>query len=61
MDMVFINNAIFDLPIKEILKGVYVRILKENFQKMILLKELKVYPYKRCGHQVHSTFVKKNQ
>ena len=26
---------------------------------MILLKELKVCPYKRCGHQVYSTFVKK--
>ena len=59
--MVFINNAIFDLPMKEVLKGAYVRILKENFQKMILLKELKVCPYKRSGHQVHSTFVKKKR
>ena len=59
--MVFINNAIFDLPMKEVLKGAYVRILKEYFQKMILLKELKVCPYKRCGHQVHSTYVKKKE
>ena len=59
--MVFINNAIFDLPMKEVLKGAYVRILKEYFQKMILLKELKVCPYKRCGHQVHSICVKKKE
>ena len=59
--MVFINNAIFDLPMKEVLKGAYVRILKEHFQKMILLKELKVCPYKRCGHQVHSTYMKKKE
>ena len=59
--MVFINNAIFDLLMKEVLKGAYVRILKEYFQKMILMKELKVCPYKRCGHQVHSTYVKKKE
>ena len=59
--MVFINNAIFGLPVKEVLKGAYVRILKKNFQKMILLKELKVCPYKRCGLQVYSTFVKKKK
>ena len=53
--MIFINNAIFDLPMKEVLKSAYVRILKKYFQKMILLKELKVCPYKRCGHPVHST------
>ena len=59
--MVLIDNTIFDLPMKEILKGAYVRILKEYFQKMILLKELKVSPYKRCGHQVHSTYGKKKE
>ena len=59
--MLFIESAIVGLPIKKTLKGTFPQIQKENFWKVILLKNLKMYQQKFCGHLAHSRFLKKKQ